>query len=51
MTAIAKFLIRENGVFGRGIAYVRAQSRLALQQHLQICQVVADAMAHQNGKR
>ncbi|MCP1117092.1 hypothetical protein [Robbsia andropogonis] len=51
MTAIAKFLIRENNVFARSLAYVGAQSRLALRQHLQLCQVVVDAMAQQNAKR
>lgn len=51
MTAIAKFLIRENGVFSRGLAFVRAQSRLAIRQHLEICQVYAEAMARQNDKR
>lgn len=53
MTAITKFLSREDSAVARGVAAVRRQMRVALRQHLEICQVYADALARnaQSNKR
>ena len=50
MTTIAKFLKNDENFLARGVAYWLSQSRLAIRQHLALCQVVADAIAH-NQKR
>ncbi|MGI4857468.1 MAG: hypothetical protein ACRYHA_11285 [Janthinobacterium lividum] len=50
MTTLAKFFSHEDGAVARGIATLRQQCRLALRQHLALCQVVADAAAS-NAKR
>jgi hypothetical protein len=52
MTTIAKLFKNEDGLVARGVTYFLSQSRLAIQQHLALCQVVADAISHnQNQKR
>lgn len=46
MTAITKFFSREEGFLARSWAVVRRESQVALRQHLEICQILAEALAH-----
>jgi len=48
MTTIAKFLSQQDNVVARGIAAVRRNFGIALRQHLEICQVFAEAVSEKN---
>lgn len=50
MSTITKFLSHEDGAIARALATLRRQARLAVRQHLALCQVMADAAAA-NAKR